>query len=175
MFRSKLKRGFSRTAVAVAGLVLAFAMLSPASAPAETGGTDRPDEGHRHGNDQSQPGDGRLYRRSSRGSAAISGRSPSRSPGSARANADGTFAGSGTATIVAANGDELTGTITLTQTALPTGRTITTVVVTITGGTGRFADASGTLTVVCHSGPPALVGGMLLITAECKFTGQVSY
>ena len=63
----------------------------------------------------------------------------------------------------------------MTQTALPTGHTITTVVVTITGGTGRFADASGTLTVVCDSGPPSHVGGMLLITVKCKFTGQLSY
>ena len=37
MFRSTLKRGFSRTAVAVAGLVLAFAILSPASSLAKPG------------------------------------------------------------------------------------------------------------------------------------------
>ena len=42
MFRSTLKRGFPRKAVALAGLVLAFAILSPASALANTGGTDRP-------------------------------------------------------------------------------------------------------------------------------------
>ena len=90
-------------------------------------------------------------------------------------SADGTFAGSGTATLVAANGDHLTGTITLTQTALPNGQTTTTVVVTITGGTGRFAGASGTLTVVCLSGPPSQVGPLLLIEANCTFTGRVSY
>ena len=89
--------------------------------------------------------------------------------------ADGTFAGSGTATLVAANGDEVTGSITLTQTALPDGHTVTTVVVTIAGGTGRFANASGTLTVICLSGPPSQVGATLLIKAECKFTGQISY
>jgi hypothetical protein len=88
---------------------------------------------------------------------------------------DGTFAGSGTATLLAADGHRLYGTIRLTQTVAPTGQTTTTVVVTITGGTGRFADASGTLTVVCHSGPPSQVGGKLLIEVNCKFTGQISY
>ena len=51
----------------------------------------------------------------------------------------------------------------------------TTVVLTVTGGTGRFAGASGTLTVICLSGPPSQVGVLLLIEAECTFTGQVSY
>ena len=88
--------------------------------------------------------------------------------------ADGTFAGGGTATLVAANGDQVTGTITLSQTALPDGHTTTRVVLTITGGTGRFADASGTLTVICRSGPPSHVGAMLLISAECEFTGHIS-
>ena len=89
--------------------------------------------------------------------------------------ANGTFAGSGSATLVAANGDAVRGSIALTQTALPDGHTVTTVVVTITGGTGRFANASGTLTVICLSGPPSQVGTLLLIKAECKFTGQISY
>ena len=76
---------------------------------------------------------------------------------------------------MAANGDRVTGTITLTQTARPDGHTTTTVVVTITGGTGRFADASGTLTVTCQSGPPSHVGALLLIDADCTFTGRITY
>jgi len=40
---------------------------------------------------------------------------------------------------------------------------------------GRFADAIGTLTVICQSGPPSQVGAMLLIKANCRFTGQISY
>ena len=69
----------------------------------------------------------------------------------------------------------MTGTITVTQTALHDGRTTTTVVVTITGGTGRFADASGTLTVICESGPPSHVGATLVIEDVCTFTGRISY
>lgn len=60
------------------------------------------------------------------------------------------FTAAGTGTMSAANGDELfvairwTGTFTATTVE-------TTVVRTITGGTGRFADASGTLTVTLSS------------------------
>ncbi len=174
MFRSKLKRGFSRNAVALAALVLAFAVLSPASAPAKAGGTDRPMEGSGSGTITLDPVTG-AFTGVVPGVSSHLGEVTVQIEGTGAPTSDGTFAGSGTTTIVAANGDELTGTMTLTQTVLPTGRTTTTVAVTITGGTGRFADASGTLTVICQSGGPALVDGLLLIKAECKFTGQVSY
>ena len=42
MYRSALKRGASRKAVALTGLVLALAVLSPSSAVAKQAGTDRP-------------------------------------------------------------------------------------------------------------------------------------
>ena len=49
------------------------------------------------------------------------------------------------------------------------------VVLEITGGTGRFANASGTLTVTCVSGPPSQVGPLLVFALECKATGLISY
>ena len=72
--------------------------------------------------------------------------------------------------IVAANGDRLTGTFTLTTSGVTTR-----VVVDITGGTGRFADADGTLTVICLMGRWAQVGEMLLAKIECTMTGPISY
>ena len=174
MFRSTLKRGFPRKAVALAGLVLAFAILSPASALAKTAGTDRPVTGAGTGTVSLDPVTG-AFTGDVPGTSSQLGKVTVHIDGVGTPTPEGTITGTGTATIVAANGDELTGTIALTQTALPTGHTITTVVVTITGGTGRFADASGTLTVVCDSGPPSHVGGVLLITVNCKFTGQLSY
>jgi hypothetical protein len=84
---------------------------------------------------------------------------------------DGTVTGSGTVTMVAANGDQVTGTFAL------TGREPTlTVLVTITGGTGRFANASGTMTVICvSSGSPAQEGQMLVIKSDCTTEGGISY
>ncbi len=59
----------------------------------------------------------------------------------------GTVFGEGTFTLVAANGDQLSGTFALT--GPPSSGAVHPVssVLTITGGTGRFADASGTMTV----------------------------
>ena len=156
------------------GWSLALAVLSPASALANAGGTDRPIKGAGTGTISLDPATG-AFTGVVPGVSSHLGDMTVHIEGVGARAADGTFAGSGTATLVAANGDEVTGSITLTQTALPDGHTVTTVVVTITGGTGRFANASGTLTVICLSGPPSQVGATLLIKAECKFTGQISY
>lgn len=58
-----------------------------------------------------------------------------------------TASGGGTATFTAANGDVLTATVTG-RAVLAAGIATVTEVVTITGGTGRFAGATGTLAVV---------------------------
>jgi hypothetical protein len=174
VLRPTLKRGFSRKAVALAGLVLALAVLSPASALANAGGTDRPIKGSGTGTISVNSLTGEFTGVVPGVSSHLGDITVHIEGVGARA-VDGTFAGSGTATLVAADGDQLTGTITLTQTAQPDGHTTTTVALTITGGTGRFADATGTLTVICQSGPPSQVGATLLIKANCKFTGQISY
>jgi hypothetical protein len=174
VLRSTLKRGPSSRVIALAGLVVALAVLSPASALANAGGTDRPIKGAGTGTISLDPATG-AFTGVVPGVSSHLGDITVHIEGVGARAADGTFAGSGTATLVAANGDEVRGSIALTQTALPDGHTVTTVVVTITGGTGRFANASGTLTVICLSGPPSRVGTTLLIEAECKFTGQISY
>lgn len=174
MFGSRLKRGCSRTAMALVGLVLAFAAVSPASVLAKAGGTDRPVTGAGTGTISLDPVTG-AFTGDVPGVSSQLGKVAVHIDGVGVPNADGTITGPGTMRMVAANGDELTGTIALTQTALPGGHTMTTVVVTITGGSGRFAGASGTLTVVCDSGPPDHVGEVLLITVHCKWTGQLSY
>jgi hypothetical protein len=160
--------------IALAGLVVALAVLSPALALANAGGTDRPIKGAGTGTISLDPATG-AFTGVVPGVSSHLGDITVHIEGVGARTADGTFAGSGTATLVAANGDEVRGSIELTQTALPDGHTVTTVIVTITGGTGRFANASGTLTVICLSGPPSHVGALLLINAECKFTGQITY
>jgi hypothetical protein len=174
VFRATLIRGASRNVIALAGMVVVFAVLSPASALANAGGIDRPIKGAGTGTISLDPATG-AFTGVVPGTSSHLGDLTVHIEGVGTRTADGTFAGSGTATLVAANGDEITGSIDLTQTVLPDGHTVTTVVVTITGGTGRFANASGTLTVTCLSGPPSQLGALLLIKAECKFTGRISY
>jgi hypothetical protein len=149
--------------------VLALATLSPAPALANTGGTDRP---------MKASGSGTLSVNPETGAFTGDATGVSRHLGNYTVHLEGTgaptpgadFAGSGTATIVAADGDQLTGTFTLTTTGHAT-----TVVVTVTGGTGRFADASGTLTVICLTAPPSQVGELLLSKIECEMRGELSY
>jgi hypothetical protein len=52
---------FVRKAMTLAGLALALAILSPASALAEAGGSERASEGDRLGDGQSDLCDGRLH------------------------------------------------------------------------------------------------------------------
>ena len=84
----------------------------------------------------------------------------------------GTFALSGNAILVAANGDQLTATATATVTVNgPVSG-----VATITGGTGRFEDASGTLTL--EDAQEKLVsfdGVTAVFTGEPTVTGRISY
>ena len=80
-----------------------------------------------------------------------------------------------TATLVAANGDRVctaaTGTGTLTRAGSETR-----LVSTITGGTGRFAGASGTLTSRISSGAVASTLGTSLTTRDSEtHKGRISY
>jgi len=87
-------------------------------------------------------------------------------------NSDGNISSSGRVTIVAANGDQVTGNFTLSGPA----NAALTAVVTIDGGTGRFANATGTLTVICTpSGSPSQEGLVLVIKHDCTTEGAISY
>jgi hypothetical protein len=91
----------------------------------------------------------------------------------------GEVVGDGTFTAVAANGDQLTGTTTFTA-PLPSPNVHTaTAFLAITGGTGRFADASGTMTSQnletpnCFAEPSC--PGLIINALEGNLTGQISY
>jgi len=81
----------------------------------------------------------------------------------------GTFSGSGTATFVAANGDTLTGTYTATG-----NDSQTTSLITFTGGTGRFANATGKMTMICDRGPGRPEGTVLVFNVNCTHDGTIS-
>jgi hypothetical protein len=85
-----------------------------------------------------------------------------------------TFSLTLTATIVAANGDKVYTTATGTGTLTATGSEAT-LVSTITGGTGRFEDASGTVTSSISSVIVSVVGTSFTTRDSETHTGRISY
>jgi hypothetical protein len=85
-----------------------------------------------------------------------------------------TFSFTLTATLVAANGDEVYTTATGTGKLTATGSE-STLVSTITGGTGRFADASGRITTMIDSVTVSVVGTTLTSRDTETDEGQISY
>jgi hypothetical protein len=81
-----------------------------------------------------------------------------------------TVAAKGTLTLVAANGDQLTGDFVTTGTVEKQQS-----VVTITGGTGRFAHATGTITVICITVGTHVVNDTLVIDRECTGKGELRF
>ena len=163
--------------MATAAFLLVLAALAPTSALAKTGGTDRPVKGTALGDCTTPIATLQLMCDTS-GVSTHLGKYTSHSEGSA-AIVGGRTLGEGTFTLVGANGDELTGTFTLNG-ALPTGEVHSlTVVLTITGGTGRFADASGTITIPFLATPSCFLEpscpGALVETLEGQSTGVISY
>jgi hypothetical protein len=159
-------------------LVLALVALSPASAAAKAGGTDRPVKGTASGTVTVTLGAPLGITIDLTGVATHAGKY------SLHLEADGEIiggevVGNGTFTVVAANGDQVTGPVVFSG-PLPSGDVhTTTAVLTITGGTGRFADASGTITSqnlvtpTCFAEPSC--PGLIIETLESQLTGQISY
>jgi VCBS repeat-containing protein len=154
--------------MALAG-VLALTMLVAASVPASASGRAVAITGHGTGTIRLDAATG-AFTGAESGVSSVLGTYTVHLQGQATLAADGTVAGIGTATIVAANGDQLTGDFTVTG----DGQTQT-VVVTITGGTGRFKNATGTLTVICDAGPAHQEGAVLVLEHKCTMNGTASY
>ncbi len=80
----------------------------------------------------------------------------------------------GTATYVAANGDKLFATTAATGALTPTGLRIT-IVDTITGGTGRFAGASGRITRHARDNGRTQTGSIVTTQLRICMSGRISY
>ena len=167
-----------KKAVITTSLVLALAALIPASALAKAGGTDRPVKGTTSGTATGTLTSPLAITIDLTGVATHLGKY-SVHVDAIGAISGGEVVGDGTFTVVAASGDQVTGTTTFTA-PLPTGNVhTTTAFLMITGGTGRFADASGTITSpnletpICFAEPSC--PGLIINGLEGKLTGQISY
>jgi hypothetical protein len=82
----------------------------------------------------------------------------------------------GTTTFVAANGDTLTATFNATGETNASGtEQDVTGVFAITGGTGRFADATGTFTAQLHEKVASMSGTTVTLNQTFTVNGKVSY
>jgi hydroxyethylthiazole kinase-like sugar kinase family protein len=86
-----------------------------------------------------------------------------------------TFTYTGTDTLVAANGNEVFSTLTGSGTFTSTTTTQSSQVNTITGGTGRYADASGTFTETISSVVVSVTATSETTDNAAIFNGQISY
>lgn len=160
-------------AIITASLVLALAALVPASAAAKAGGTDRPVSGKSTSTTIVNTATGTG---TSDGSGQLShlGAFTFHNDITSFTVTGSTFSFALTASVVAANGDVIFTTATGTGTLTATGSE-STLVSTITGGTGRFADASGTLTTSISTVTVSAVGGVFTGHDTETHTGQISY
>jgi hypothetical protein len=161
---------------AVIGLLgLTLALLSPAPVFADAGGTDRPLRGTLAGLVTLTPTTG-SFAGEATGVMSHLGEVTASQAGRIGPTADGHYAGASTWSIVADNGDTLSGTAALTVEGPPAGVHTTTMVATIRAGTGRFADASGSFTYVFHVFPASPFNGVTLTNGlQGTGIGRISY
>ncbi|WP_018478794.1 hypothetical protein [Pontibacter roseus] len=78
------------------------------------------------------------------------------------------FISTGTSVMTAANGDQLFTSFRSVHTPQPDGSTYVVITHTVTGGTGRFLDASGGYTGITYA-IPGVVPGILEVTGEIAY------
>jgi hypothetical protein len=157
-------------------LLVWLAVVGPGSAVAKAEGTDRPVKG-------TASGTVRLNLLTHNYAAEVSGTSTqvglyrARDEGSGAFLPDFSFAGTGEVSLLAANGDEIHGHSRLTTSPFTPGSVehTTTQVITITGGTGRFKDATGTMTGHYEVTPIGVEGATLVNHLEGTIEGSISY
>jgi hypothetical protein len=163
---------------ACTALLLALAVVAPGVAAGKAGGTDRPLKGSFS---QTTTGDLATGTAISEGTGIFShlGKSTIRNVGSVTLTGS-TVNITGTSTTTAANGDQLFATYTgsgQVSSPVPTVGDINqfAFVATITGGTGRFSDASGTFTVDVQMEVVSFAGTTLVSHDTATIHGQISY
>jgi hypothetical protein len=161
-----------RKLIFFSGLVLTFVAMTPTAAMGAANGTDRPLTGTLTVITTVNLNTGAASNVSSGQLSHLGTVNGSSDEQFALVGPNG-FSWTGTGTIVAANGDELLETITGVGTFGPPMQS--TRFDTITGGTGRFADASGTFTYTGVTGSVSIVGSIETVTLTSTINGSISY
>ena len=174
MFRSTLKRGFSPTVVALAGLVLAFVVLGSSAAVAKPGGTDRPIAAKESGTNVIDLASG-AFVIDVAGARSHLGKVTAHYTGVATPTGPNTISISGSSVEIAANGDKLYATLSGSATLDAAFNAEGTVVNTFTGGTGRFENASGVETGTFSMATRSFEGSTLTSAIHLDLTGKISY
>jgi hypothetical protein len=168
----------SRRRLFLSGVAVAAALTSPAAARAAPGGTHRPLSGRGTGvasvdisttpSPTTFSSSGRLSHLGAFTATGSESLAPLGPPPVIP------YALTGTETLTAANGDKLFGTVDGTG-VNNAGATNGTNVVTITGGTGRFADASGSYTETYTGAITSQVGTIVSGPITTTIQGRISY
>ena len=161
-----------RKLVLLSGLVLAGVVMTPAAATGAAKGTGRPLTGTLATTTTISLVTGVASNVSSGQISGLGQVSGSSDEQFVLVPANG-FMWTGTGTVIAANGDKLFTTISGAGTFGPPLQS--TRVDTITGGTGRFADASGTFTYTSISGSQSIVGSTETTLNNATIKGSISY
>lgn len=168
-----------RRLLVFSSLLVAFSVAAPGVAAGKRGGTDRPAKGSTSGTSAIDAATGAG---TSQGTGTFShlGKSTYTLSFTSTVTGPTTIAVSGTGTVVAPNGDQVFATFTGTGTSpslVPVVGQIldSTVVFTITGGTGRFSDATGTLTATGPLVTDSVVGTNFTTRDTSTLRGRVSY
>ena len=168
-----------RRLLGLTSLVVALVIAAPGAGLAKPGGSDRPVKGKTSGTSTVNLATATL---TSQGTGNISHLGKV----TYTLNLTGAFTGpttvayNGTGTLVAANGDQvfvtITGTATVPSLVFAVGdRNSFTLVSTITGGTGRFSDASGTSTSTGRQEVVSVVGTTVGTRETTTLEGRISY
>jgi hypothetical protein len=156
----------------ISGLVLGFVAMSPTEAMGAAKGTDRPLTGTLTTTTTISLITGAASNVSSGQLSHLGAVTGSSDEQFVLVPLNG-FTWTGTGTIVAANGDNLFTTISGVGTFGPPLQS--TRVDTITGGTGRFGDASGTFTYTSISGSQSIVGSIETTINIATIKGIINY
>jgi hypothetical protein len=160
-----------RKLVFLSGLVLAVVAMSPAAAMGAAHGTNRPPTGTTTTTYVASLTTGVGTNVSSGHISHLGAITNSENLQFALVGPNG-ITWTGTGTIVAANGDKLFATISGTGAF---GNPISTAVDTITGGTGRFAGASGMFTSTGLATSVSIVDSIETVTKTVTIKGTISY